>query len=355
MKNLVIYREDSPNVIKKIKYYKNLGVNAILVNQLGDINDEKIAEIIILNEALQKNDLLMIIKVDVVEICQILLDYKTNFDWANPKVRNSLYQFVNYLSKYGIRGFFFTGLTEIIEKVSNPRDFLAYMRELDKNVKHKVDMVTIAELNNISIDMAKSLKPIFDYIAIKNKPLDNLFDIKTSLLDLYQNNPAHIILDSNNALKNFTNSKNYPFKSHSLVAGLTFLLAGAPLIHDFEELGIFNFDASKNDVNMLDNSNMTLNFYMQMLAARAQYKVINEGSFRLLFEKDSDILAYMKVNENEKLIVFANFSQSEILVDIRFHFIDLYDYEYLLGNYGRRRIVKNLLLRPFELVSFIKE
>ena len=111
-------------------------------------------------------------------------------------------------------------------------------------------------------------------------------------------------------------------------------------------MGLYYNSSSKNDYSLLKETSGNFDFYQKILSIRRQSHTIKYGKFRQIFAKDKDVFAYIRTYDDKKVIFFANFSQKEVMLDIRFHFIDLYDFTYLLGNYGRRKIVKNLLLRP---------
>lgn len=126
------------------------------------------------------------------------------------------------------------------------------------------------------------------------------------------------------------------------------------MIENLEELGFAAGINNTNAYKISQYSNSIRDFYKDILFYKNSIPALSMGSYRQIFVNDSDIYAYIRNYNEEKVLVFANFSQKEVLVDIRFHFLDLYDFSYLIGNYGKRRIVKNLLLRPYEFVAFIK-
>ena len=141
----------------------------------------------------------------------------------------------------------------------------------------------------------------------------------------------------------------------SLICGISYFHRGAVMIENLEELG-FEADISNTNAYKVSTYSKDIKgFYKDILLYKNSIPALNMGSYRQIFANNSDIYAYIRSYNGEKVIVFGNFSQKEVLVDIRFHFIDLYDFSYLIGNYGKRRIVKNLLLRPYEFVAFIKK
>ena len=172
-------------------------------------------------------------------------------------------------------------------------------------------------------------------------------------MDDYKNINQLLRLDK--IFLSFTNTKNYLYQSMSLLCGISYFHRGTVMIENLEELG---FEAGINNTNAYKVSTYSKDikgFYKDILSYKNSIPALNMGSYRQIFANDPDIYAYIRSYNGEKIIVFGNFSQKEVLVDIRFHFIDLYDFSYLIGNYGKRRIVKNLLLRPYEFVGFIKK
>ena len=127
------------------------------------------------------------------------------------------------------------------------------------------------------------------------------------------------------------------------------------MIENLEEFGFASDIKNTNAYKISTYIRDIKDFYEDILSYKNSVPALSMGSYRQIYANDSDIYAYIRSYNGEKVVVFGNFSQKEVLVDIRFHFIDLYDFSYLIGNYGKRRIVKNLLLRPFEFVAFVKE
>ena len=141
----------------------------------------------------------------------------------------------------------------------------------------------------------------------------------------------------------------------SLLCGISYFHRGAVMIENLEELGFEAGISNTNAYKISTYSRDIKGFYKNILSCKNSIHALSMGSYRQIFVNDSDIYAYIRSYDGEKVLVFGNFSQKEVLVDIRFHFIELYDFSYLIGNYGKRRIVKNLLLRPYEFVAFIKK
>ena len=358
MKDLIIYRSDDSDILKKIKYFKRLNINTICIDIFDRVDDNLINKLINISNKLADQGLLLIVEIDIIKIIPMLIETE-EFILNEPKIRKSFYQFINYLIKQGIKGFYFKELDEIYNKSISIDEFMNFIREMSKNTLRANDIVSICQLSEDDISLAKFLASKqsnnFDFINLTNPCKNNFMQIKSNIKSSQdEDNPLNQILTTDNSFKNFINTKNYPYHSLSLLAGATYMQSGSPMLSSLEEMGLYDVGAKLNDFSMMKNSNMTMDFYQRLMKIRKDFPLISHGSFRLLFDKDPDVFSFMKIGGKDKLIVFANFSQREVFLDIRFHFIDLYDYKYLLGNYGKRRIVKNLLLRPYEFVAFIK-
>ncbi|WP_296141592.1 alpha-glucosidase C-terminal domain-containing protein [uncultured Anaerococcus sp.] len=355
MQNLVLYRENYSQINKKITYYKRLGIHGLLINPFSEINEKIIEEIFALNDLLVKNNIKLFLQMDIEQSSKILLESDEQIDWVNPKIRTSFYQFINYLKKHKLKGFYYTNFEKLFAD-----DFYFYIREMAKNIFLGEDTLSIGQINSDELAYQKFLSNTnyqnFDYIYNKRKSIKD----RTSLLEAkkyfssIQNENIRQIFITDNLLKNFINTKNFPFFSHSLVTGVTFLLNGGVLLENFEELGIFENNNYSNDHKVLDQTNKTFDFYKELINIKTNIEAIKRGTYREIFANDPDIFAFIRTYEEKKVIVFANFSQKEVLADIRFHFIDINDFKYFLGNYGKRKIAKNLLLRPYEFITFTK-
>jgi hypothetical protein len=355
MRDLVIYEENKIDMFSnKISYYKKLGVNHILVDSFTSVDENSVSKLFSICKSLAANDFKLIVTIDILDILKLLLREEDTIDWNVPKIRNSLYQFINYLTKYGINSFYFKN-TDFLLKDQ------VYTREFVKNTLTNKEVLAIGETftNNLSMlnFLSSSSYNNFSYIKINYKENNEFVSYKEyvgKIQGMDNKFDINYLLSIDNNFKNFLNYENFPYYSQTLLAATTYFLRGAVFLKDYQELGLYYKSKSKNDYILLKETNDNLSFFQRILSIRKQSKAIMEGKFRQIFDKDKDVFAYIRTYDNKKVVVFANFSQKEVMLDIRFHFIDLYDFTYLLGNYGRRKIVKNLLLRPYEFISFSK-
>lgn len=354
MGNLVIYKENQIDIVNKIKYYQKLGINAVLIDPFIKVDEEIIHKVLSLNNILKSEGIKIIVKIDVTKISALLLNLDRRVNWSDPKIRKSFYQFINYLKKYGLSGFYFANFENLFDK--NPS---FYIRELSKNTLADKNIISIGEVDTADLIYQKYIASRdynnFSYIYNKYlvKETKNLVETK-KYLSASQNECINQLYSTDNGLVNFINNKNFPFLTKSLLAGISFFLKGSIILNKFEEMGIFDNKTYPNDYKILEQTNKTSDFYQKLIKIKTSNEVISKGTYREIFNKDPDIYAFVRTYKDNKIIVFANFTQKEILADIRFHFIDINDFNYLIGNYGRRRIVKNLLLRPYEFIAFIK-
>ncbi len=352
MENLIIYKENRIEDIKSIKYYKDIRVSGILLDKFDKIED--LDKIFDLTYYLKTHGLNFILNIDVLKTVAKLIDY--DFTWSNPKIRKSFYQFINFLIKRGISGFYFTNLYELI----GDNAYLSLIKEFSKNTINKDGIVSIVETSKNPYILNYLSNPIynnFSYVDVDNENLSFIeYKKHISIFQTIENDKnINQILKLDQTLLSFINTKNYPYQSMSLLCAISYFHRGLVSIENLEELGFTsNFD-NTNAYKFSQYSRSIKEFYKNILAYKTSIPALHLGNYRQIFANDSDIYAYIRSYNGEKVVVFGNFSQKEVLVDIRFHFIDLYDFSYLIGNYGKRRIVKNLLLRPYEFVAFIKK
>ena len=352
MENLIIYKENRIRDIKTIKYYRDLRINAIFLDYFEDLEDLDL--FFELAAYLKMKGISLFLNINILEIVQKLIG--EDFSWSNPKIRKSFYQFINFLIKRGISGFYFTNLYELI----GDNAYLSLIKEFSKNTINKDGIVSIVETSKNTYFLNYLSNPIynnFSYVDIANENLPFLEYKKylKTIQNIDDDKNINQILRLDKTFLSFTNTKNYPYQSMSLLCGISYFHRGLVSIENLEELGFTsNFD-NTNAYKFSQYSRSIKEFYKNILAYKTSIPALHLGNYRQIFANDSDIYAYIRSYNGEKVVVFGNFSQKEVLVDIRFHFIDLYDFSYLIGNYGKRRIVKNLLLRPYEFVGFIKK
>lgn len=175
MGNLVIYHENDIEINNKIKYYKKLGVNVVLVNPFVKVDEEIIKEVLTINNNLKKEDIRLMVRVDVVKISASLLDLSNDVKWDNPKIRKAFYQFINYLKKYGLNSFYFVNFEKLFAESPS-----YYIRELSKNALSDENLISIGEVDTDDFAYQKYLASDeysnFSYIYNRflETPMENL-------------------------------------------------------------------------------------------------------------------------------------------------------------------------------------
>lgn len=226
MGNLVIYKESQLEIISKTKYYKKLGINAILINPFVKVDEEIIKKVLKINDILLREDIRLIVNIDVKNISTLLLDLDNKINWDNPKIRKAFYQFINYVKKYNLTGFYFTNFEKLF---ANNLSF--YIRELSKNTLGDENLVSIGEVDTDDFTYQKYLASDdysnFSYIYNRSleTPMENLLSAKKYISDIHRENVREVY-STDNVLASFTNNENFPFLTRTLLAGVNFFLKG---------------------------------------------------------------------------------------------------------------------------------
>ncbi|MEH7386924.1 alpha,alpha-phosphotrehalase [Bacillus sp. JJ1521] len=110
-----------------------------------------------------------------------------------------------------------------------------------------------------------------------------------------------------------------------------------------------------NAENALEDKNSVFYHYQKLIRLRKEFDIITYGDYELLLEEDSQIFAYVRNGENEKLLVVNNFYGKEATFEIPESIgIEKYATDLLISNYGDSQtdISKGISLRPYESVVF---
>jgi oligo-1,6-glucosidase len=352
-----------------------------------------------------------------------------DLNWENEEMRNNVYNMMNWWSDKGVDGF----RMDVISLISKPEDFdnkelqestdsgkyvsngphiHDYLREMNKNVMKKHDLMTVGETPGVNVKEALKYANLddselnmvfeFEHMGLDSNPnpaLGKWSDQKASLVDLKNNlskwqkglyGKAWNSLYWNNhdqprVVSRFGNdSKEYRELSAKMLAMVLHLLQGTPYIYEGEELGMTNiyFDSlddyrdlesinayhefvdekklvdgptmmsylkaksrdnartpmqwsdddyagfsdkepwikvnpnykSINAKEEVSDPNSVYNFYKELISLRHSLPVITDGTYEQVegTEDDDSLYAYVRKDDNQTLMVVANYTDKEI-------------------------------------------
>lgn len=91
-------------------------------------------------------------------------------------------------------------------------------------------------------------------------------------------------------------------------------------------------------------------YYKELVKLRKELPVIQKGSVTPLLREDKEILAYKREYQGKELYVFCNFFDGEVKVPYSIP----EDCKSILSNYGEEISARELVLRPYEAVMFLR-
>ena len=91
-------------------------------------------------------------------------------------------------------------------------------------------------------------------------------------------------------------------------------------------------------------------YYKELVKLRKELPVIQKGAVTPLLREDKEILAYKREYQGKELYVFCNFFDGEVKVPCSIP----EDCKSILSNYGEEISPKELVLRPYEAVMFLR-
>ena len=91
-------------------------------------------------------------------------------------------------------------------------------------------------------------------------------------------------------------------------------------------------------------------YYKELVKLRKELPVIQKGAVTPLLREDKEILAYKREYQGKELYVFCNFFDGE--VEVPYSIPE--DCRSILSNYGEEISPKELVLRPYEAVMFLR-
>lgn len=333
MKDKIIlktYLRDFKKLQVNIRFYKALGLDFVLVRPFERLDENELEDLFALNHFYEKNGLGLVVSFHIKKLMAKLLgEDPSNIDFADPKIRQGLYHFLGYLIKHGIRAF---DLEDLESLANGGADLLKALRELNKNTFFNKDVLAMGE-----IDASKKTQ-----IALANPNFSALSMIRPSeeIGDLFKFSRDFAAAGSNLSLcpSNFPqegiNFENYPESAKRLILMTLFFLKGSLFI----------------DEKWLDFGDI---IFLRELFIHKE-KIQDLGKMTKILPKEADVLAFIRKGNDEKVLFLANLSEREVLLDLAYKVMDYKDYEFLAGSLTSRTLYRTTLLRPYEVIAFVK-
>ncbi|WP_313074572.1 glycoside hydrolase family 13 protein [Lacrimispora sp.] len=229
-----------------------------------------------------------------------------DLNWENPKVRQEVYDFMNFWIEKGIGGFRMDVIEligkEINKKITNNGPMLhPYIKEMNQNTFGDKDLLTVGECWGATPETAKlysnsdgselSMVFQFEHISLDQIPGKDKWDLKVlDLVDLkrvlskwqtcFDNNGWNSLFWNNHDLPRIVsrwgNDQEYRAESAKMLATLLHGMKGTPYIYQGEELGMTNVRFS----DLSDYMDIeTLNMYRERLNQGYSHEEIMESIY----------------------------------------------------------------------------
>lgn len=347
IESLLIYEEDTKQLNKiceKIDFYKKIPIDTVKICLSNDINEKYLEDLLYLNKKLSCENLLLMIKINLLEISSNLLgvSYK-NESFDNPKIQKASFSFLNFLVKRGIRAFDFGDINYLVKNNPSDKKIIETSRLINKNLRSlNKEVLSLCGLSEKKLNLYEILTSDSDFdFSYISRPI-NIFDEKSrTLLKETCQNDGKISYKIGYA-KN--RSKNISFVKESLVLTSLTLLDSPLCIKDRDSY----LDVAGPIESIRD-------YLGDILKIKNNLPALPRKEFYEIIKKDKDIYSYsLKIGDN-KFLFIGNLTQKEILVNISMYVSNYSEYKLLLGNYGKRTIVKNILLRSYEGLIFVRK
>ena len=105
---------------------------------------------------------------------------------------------------------------------------------------------------------------------------------------------------------------------------------------------------AKDQVNREDS---VFKYYQKLIKLRHESELIVYGTYDLILDDDKDIYAYIRTLDDEKLIVYCNFSENTREVELPEEFTNG---KVLISNYSDAKVNHKITLRPYEAIVIQK-
>lgn len=344
---LIIFEEDTKQLNKiyeKIDFYKKMPIDTVKICLSNDVNEKYLEDLLYLNKKLSCENLLLMIKINLLEISTNLLgvNYK-NESFDEPKMQKASFSFLNFLVKRGIRAFDFGDINYLVKNNPSDKKIIETSRLINKNLRSlNKEVLSLCDLSDKKLNLYEILTGDSDFdFSYICRPI-NIFDeqSKKLLKENYQNG------ERISYKVGFTKSrsKDLSFVKESLILTNLTLLDSPLYIKDSESY----FDVFGPIKSIKD-------YLKEIYNIKDDFSDLPRKEFYEIIKKDQDIFAYSLKIGDTKFLFIGNLTQKEILVNISMYVSNYSVYKLLLGNYGKRSMVKNLLLRSYEGLIFVRK
>lgn len=312
------------------RFYKSLGADFIIIRLSDKLNEAGIKEILKLNDYYKKQGLGFGLGFQLKDLMAALLSKPASaIDFSDPKIRKSLYHFIEYLIKHGISFFNLEGLEDL--KSPSVGIFEA-VRELNKNTFFNKEIISLGTFKNQSLDIRSLSNPKLPglSLAVYEGQVRDLLKLSLNFMET----GSQLCLTYTNFWQDGINFRNYPIYAKRMIYMTLFFLKSSLYVNESD----LDFD----DVI----------FLRKLFALKG--KIARVRSLRKILPKESEIIAFIRQGDDEKIFFLANKGQNEVLIDIGYQVMDYKKYQYLIGSYTSRSLYRNILLRPYEAVAFMR-
>lgn len=111
--------------------------------------------------------------------------------------------------------------------------------------------------------------------------------------------------------------------------------------------------ASHKDINVASEmSGKIFPFYQKLIALRKNYPIIAEGDYKAAYQESHQIYAFERQLDEQKLLVFNNFSAEKVELDLPEVYING---QVLVSNYTTPKITQKLTLTPYQTLAILIE
>ena len=344
---LIIFEEDTKQLNKiyeKIDFYKSMPIDTVKINLGNDLNEKYLEDLFCLNKRLNRANIKLLIKVNLIEISRNLLgvNYK-NESFDDPKIQKASFSLLNFLVKRGIQAFDFGDIYYLVKNNPSDKKIIETSRLINKNLRSlSKDVISLCYLSYKYIDLYDILTGDSDFdFSYICRPINIFYEQSRKLLKETYQKGGRISYKIG-----FTKSrsKNLSFVKESLILTSLTLLDSPLYIKDSESY----FDVVGPIESIKD-------YLEEIYTIKEDFSALPRKEFYEIIKKDQDIFAYSLKIGDTKFLFIGNLTQKEILVNISMYVSNYSEYKLLLGNYGKRSMVKNLLLRSYEGLIFVKK